>query len=198
MSKQTRKLWKAYVTEKASGRKTGEIQRGGAIKMSHFEGTVLGVDPSLRATGLAVVDIQKGGIYKLLHADTIKVPAKESVYYCLGKIAEICDQVIQAFAIDHVAVEQTIYVQNLKTAMVLGTAKGAALSVFAREALPVFEYPPLRIKQAIVGHGRASKEQVAHMATQLLGQYSWKSDDETDAAAVALCHGFTYREVIGG
>jgi len=63
----------------------------------------------------------------------------------------------------------------------------------ARRGLPVYEYPPLRVKQAVVGSGRARKEQVAAMVTQILSYSGWNGADETDAAGVALCHGFSHR-----
>jgi len=92
-----------------------------------------------------------------------------------------------------VAIEQTIYVQNFQTAQILGAARGAAIAAAAMRGLPVFEYAPLRVKQAIVGLGRASKEQVARTILSLTGTDLGTCFDESDAAAVALCHAFTWR-----
>jgi crossover junction endodeoxyribonuclease RuvC len=94
----------------------------------------------------------------------------------------------------HVALEQTIYVQNIRTAQILGAARGAAIAAAALQDLPVFEYPPLRVKQAVVGAGRASKEQMARTVMALLGHGRTLALDEADAAGVALCHAFTWRE----
>ena len=94
----------------------------------------------------------------------------------------------------HVALEQTIYVQNIRTAQILGAARGAAIAAAALQDLPVFEYPPLRVKQAVVGFGRASKEQMARTVMALLGHGRPLAADEADAAGVALCHAFTWRE----
>ena len=94
----------------------------------------------------------------------------------------------------HVALEQTIYVQNFQTAQILGAARGAAISAAALQNRPVFEYPPLRVKQAVVGAGRASKEQMARTVMALLGHGRTLALDEADAAGVALCHAFTWRE----
>ena len=88
---------------------------------------------------------------------------------CLASISRAIDEVISKYALDCVAVEQTIYVQNFQTAQILGAARGAAIAAVALRDLPIMEYPPLRIKQAVVGYGRASKEQVARTVSQLLG-----------------------------
>src|SRR5262249_17334480 len=94
----------------------------------------------------------------------------------------------------HVALEQTIYVQNFQTAQILGAARGAAIAAAALRERPVFEYPPLRGEQAVGGAGRASKEQVARTVAALLGHGRTLAPDEADAAGVALCHAFTWRE----
>jgi crossover junction endodeoxyribonuclease RuvC len=105
-------------------------------------------------------------------------------------VAEFIDG---ASGIRHVALEQTIYVQNFQTAQILGAARGAAIAAAALQGLPVFEYPPLRVKQAVSGSGRASKEQVARAVRSLLGHGRDLAADEADAAGVALCHAFTWR-----
>jgi crossover junction endodeoxyribonuclease RuvC len=84
-------------------------------------------------------------------------------------------------------------VQNFQTAQILGAARGAAIAAAAVVNLPVFEYPPLRVKQAVVGVGRASKEQVARTVMSLLGHGRALEYDQSDAAGVALCHAFTWR-----
>jgi crossover junction endodeoxyribonuclease RuvC len=94
----------------------------------------------------------------------------------------------------HVALEQTIYVQNFQTAQILGAARGAAIAAASVLGKPIFEYPPLRVKQAVVGFGRADKSQVAGITRQLLRLSAALPLDESDAAAVAFCHAFTWRE----
>ena len=192
MGKSSRQLWKDYV-EGRSVAKKGERLTNHKLSLAKFRGVILGIDPSLRGTGLAVVEFLEGGKTELKHCETIRIPAVKSSTECLASISERCEWIAKNFNIDHVAVEQTIYVQNYRTAMILGTAKGAALGILAREGFEVFEYPPLRVKQAIVGNGRASKEQVGQMVTQFLNYNNWATADETDAAGVALCHGFTHK-----
>src|SRR5690606_38364639 len=94
-------------------------------------------------------------------------------------------------SVAHVAVEETIYVQNFRTAQILGMARGAAISAAAMRGLPIHEYSPLRIKQAVVGYGRASKEQITSQMKGLLHLAHALPFDESDAAAVAACHAFT-------
>ena len=83
--------------------------------------------------------------------------------------------------------------QNFQTAQILGAARGAAITVAAMRGLPVFEYAPLRIKQAVSGTGKASKEQIARTVLSLTGLDVGKKYDASDAAAVALCHAFTWQ-----
>src|SRR5208282_5911511 len=114
-----------------------------------------------------------------------------------GALAEIHRAVTgfieSAPAIRHVALEQTIYVQNFRTAQILGAARGAAIAAAAIRGLPVFEYAPLRVKQAVTGSGRASKEQLARTLMAFLGHAETLATDESDAAGVALCHAFTWQ-----
>ena len=81
--------------------------------------------------------------------------------------------------------------QNFRTAQILGAARGAAIGQAGLRGLPVYEYPPLRIKQAVVGYGRASKEQVTRQISGLLGLEEDLPFDEADATAAALCHALT-------
>ena len=159
-----------------------------------YKGIILGIDPSLRGTGLAIIDTSLTAQFKLLHSLKITLKASLSFHQCLASIFTTIHHIIKQYPIEHVALEQTIYVQNFQTAQILGAARGAAIAAAATENKPICEYPPLRIKQAVSGHGRASKEQIHGMVTNLLNLKNNKiSLDESDAAAVALCHAFTYR-----
>ncbi|MBP9914270.1 MAG: crossover junction endodeoxyribonuclease RuvC [Opitutaceae bacterium] len=158
-----------------------------------FVGRVLGIDPSLRGTGLALVEFVSGRQPVLLRCLTVKVGAKLPMAYCLGEINRAVATLVAELRPDHVALEQTIYVQNFQTAQILGAARGAAIAAAALAQCEVFEYAPLRVKQAVVGRGHASKEQVARTVMGLLGHGRTLALDESDAAAVALCHAFTWR-----
>jgi crossover junction endodeoxyribonuclease RuvC len=159
-----------------------------------FSGRVLGIDPSLRGTGLALIEFQSGRAPVLLRCRTVSVPAKRSMAFALGEISAAVTAFLKDFEVRHVALEQTIYVQNFQTAQILGAARGAAIAAAAvRGHEEVWEYAPLRVKQAVVGAGRASKEQMARTVMALLGHGRMLASDEADAAGVALCHAFTWR-----
>lgn len=158
-----------------------------------FTGMVLGIDPSLRGSGLALIEFSQGRQPVLLRCQTVKVSPKLSMAHALGEIHRSVAAFLADFDVRHVALEQTIYVQNFQTAQILGAARGAAISAAALREKEVFEYAPLRVKQAVVGAGRASKDQMARTVMALLGHGRPLASDEADAAGVALCHAFTWR-----
>lgn len=158
---------------------------------SRFEGLILGVDPSLRGTGLAVLETnQKAAVLK--HSEVLRFPPSWKTEECIGGISQRIDQLLQKFAIELAAIEEAIYVQNYRTALTLGAARGSAIAAIVLRGVTIREYPPLRIKQALVGYGRASKEQVRRTLCQMVSGVTEKiSLDESDAAAAAACHWLT-------
>jgi len=140
------------------------------------------------------VEFAAGRSPVLLRCQTVRVPERRSMAEALAEIHRSVTAFLDGRGVRHVALEQTIYVQNIRTAQILGAARGAAIAAAALQELPVFEYPPLRVKQAVVGFGRASKEQMARTVMALLGHGRPLASDEADAAGVALCHAFTWRE----
>ena len=191
--KSNRKLWADYLEKKESNPKIVSNVLNESSLGGRFSGVVLGIDPSLRGAGFAVIHYKAGAV-ELLDRVTLKLAKKFTMMDCLGAIAKQVESLVKNYEIDHVAVEQTIYVQNFQTAQIMGAAKGAAIALVAMRGLSVFEYAPLRIKQAIVGNGRASKEQVAKMVGRFLNVDFEEAYDESDASAVALCHAFTWRD----
>ena len=191
MAKSSRQLWANYV--KRGG--TAKVASGQTVlnTPSQFKGVILGVDPSLRGSGFAVLDYANGDAIRLIEASTLKLKPSISQMECLAAIGNQVEDLINQHSIDHVAIEETIYVQNFQTAQILGAARGAAITVASMRGLPVFEYAPLRIKQAVSGTGKASKEQIARTVLSLTGHDVGKKYDASDAAAVALCHAFTWR-----
>ena len=190
--KSSRKLWTAHLAKQGTGAKTkpdqAEVRLG-----QRLSGCILGIDPSLRGSGFAVLRCDPDGNYRLLESATLKLHSRLSMFECLGAIGNQVEDFLDQHKVDHVAIEQTIYVQNFQTAQILGAARGAAIAAAAMRGLPIFEYAPLRVKQAVVGLGRASKEQVARTVLSLTGTNFNLRYDESDAAAVALCHAFTWR-----
>ncbi len=168
-------------------------QTGFTLQRPPFHGRVLGIDPSLRGTGLALIEFAPTRQPVLLRCQTLKIPASRPMSYALGEIHRAVAKFLADFDVRHVALEQTIFVQNFQTAQILGAARGAAISAAALGEKEVFEYAPLRVKQAVVGAGRASKEQMARTVMAMLGHGRPLALDEADAAGVALCHAFTWR-----
>jgi crossover junction endodeoxyribonuclease RuvC len=196
--KSSRALWTAHLkggTRVTASTTPSTRAKKTAVKSSArgVRGIILGIDPSLRGTGLAVID-SRTEPYRLLASTTVKLSTKYEAIECLGKIAEAVETMTQNFSIDQAAIEETIYVQNFRTAQAMGASRGAALSVLARLKIQVKEYAPKRIKLAVTGHGSASKEQVGKMIQSILKLSRELPLDESDAAAIALCHAFTARE----
>ncbi|MDX2079745.1 MAG: crossover junction endodeoxyribonuclease RuvC [Terrimicrobiaceae bacterium] len=149
--------------------------------------TLLSIDPSLRGTGFAVLQ-RTGSKVRCLEFGVIRNAPKLPITGCLVEIHRRLGEAIDAHAPQAVAMESVIYVQSLPTAITLGSARGAALLAAAQRGLPVHEYAPRRIKQAVVGRGAAQKEQVAFMIRALLGLTVTPPPDAADAIAVGLTH----------
>lgn len=193
----SRSLWTAKLRDGAAAMTrpaSGQTKKKSAAMVATrgAKAIILGIDPSLRGTGLAVIDT-RGATPKLLASLTVKLPAKLEPYECLGKIADAVEALATRHGVTQAAIEETIYVQNFRTAQAMGASRGAALSVLARLGATVREYAPTRIKLAVTGHGAATKEQVGRMVKAVFGLPDELPLDESDATAVALCHAYTAR-----
>jgi crossover junction endodeoxyribonuclease RuvC len=148
---------------------------------------ILGIDPGLRVTGFGVID--KAG-QKLVYVSSgcIKSNDKDSLPLRLKTLLDGIEEVIAAHKPDEAAIEKVFVNVNPQSTLLLGQARGAAISALVLAALPVAEYTALQIKQAVVGHGKAAKEQVSHMVTRLLHLPGEPSADAADALACAICH----------
>jgi len=114
----------------------------------------------------------------------------------LVNINDELNGIIKVYKPDVCAVEAVIYVQSYKTAITLGAARGAAIIAAASKGIPIFEYAPKRVKQAVVGKGAAKKEQVAFMIRALLSLEETPQSDAADALAVGLAHLYTSKETL--
>ncbi len=148
---------------------------------------VLAIDPAVRNTGYAVLDgdhkqhtVQDFGV--------IGIPRSIIQSAALGAICTGVGNLIKKWQPDEVAVEGIIYVQSHRTAISMGAARAAIMIAASNAGLPIFEYAPLKVKQAVVGNGRASKDQVAYMIRALLSLAETPPHDAADALAIAYAH----------
>jgi len=148
---------------------------------------ILGVDTSLRSTGVAVIEV-KGQQMRALAYGNIHNKPKVKHSECLAAIHREIDKLIKEFSPDEVAIEGAFFYKNAKTAMILGQARGAVLTLSALRSLPIYEYSPKTVKRAVVGVGSAQKAQVGAMVTRLLGLAEPPQEDAADALAIAICH----------
>lgn len=170
------------VNELAGGR--GAISaRPGPSRMR-----VMGVDPGSDTTGYGVIDTD-GRHHQLVEYAGIRAPARFAFSERLLIISQKLEEVIGRLRPHSCAVEETFYAVNVKSALKLGHVRGVVLVAAVRAGVEVFEYSPLEIKSALVGYGRAEKQQVQEMVRLLLGLKEPPEPlDASDALAVAICH----------
>jgi len=148
---------------------------------------ILGVDPSLRGTGYGIIKLAKPFPETLAHG-TISCPKNWERSRCLAKILQTLRDILREHQPTVCVVEGLFFAQNLKTAIVMGEARGAAMAARAEAGLDIFEIAPRKVKQAIVGYGAAQKLAVAKMVQRLLNLPKPPAPDAADALALALAH----------
>ncbi len=161
---------------------------------------VLGIDPGTATTGYALVRQRDGREIELVSYGVVRTPAQMPMPERLRKLYHELRAVIAQAKPDVAAIEELFFSRNVTTALSVGQARGVALLAAAEAGLPVYEYKPMEVKQAVVGYGGATKEQVQEMVRMLLGLAEVpRPDDAADAAAVAICHihSAPFREVVG-
>lgn len=150
---------------------------------------ILGIDPGSRITGYGIIEVE-GDRARLVAQGVIKTGAGEFAGR-LGAIFEGLQALIESWRPTEVAIENVFVSRNASSALKLGQARGAAVCAAIAQGLPVAEYSPRSVKQAIVGRGGADKVQVQHMVSVLLRLQERPAEDAADALAVALCHQHT-------
>jgi len=153
---------------------------------------VLGVDPGLTRAGYGVVEQATGRLRSIEHG-TIRADGS-TVAEQLAALRRRLAGIVDRFSPDAMAVERLFVTRNQRTAIRVGQAAGIALLVAAEAGIPVVEYGPLQVKQAIVGTGSATKDQISFMVRRLLALTELPdSADAADALALAICHLHTFR-----
>ncbi|HHB92782.1 MAG TPA: crossover junction endodeoxyribonuclease RuvC [Thioploca sp.] len=147
---------------------------------------ILGIDPGSRLTGFGIIEIDKCNS-KYITSGCIRIKSY-SIPLRLKEIYTNLTQIIEQYQPNISAIEQVFMHRNAASALKLGQARGAAIVACVQNNLPVYEYAPTQIKQAVVGKGHADKIQVQHMVKVLLALPQIPQADAADALAVALCH----------
>ncbi|MGQ1787339.1 MULTISPECIES: crossover junction endodeoxyribonuclease RuvC [unclassified Saccharicrinis] len=154
------------------------------------ERIILGVDPGTTVMGYGVLKVL-GNKATLVSMGVLELQKYDNHYIKLKKIYETIIRLCDNYHPDELAIEAPFFGKNVQSMLKLGRAQGVAMAAALSRDLPVFEYAPLKIKQAITGNGGASKEQVANFLSRYLKIESEpKYLDATDGVAAALCHFF--------
>lgn len=159
------------------------LQRGDAVMR------ILGIDPGYAIVGIGIVD------YDNLHFSpveygAINTPAGDPIEERLRQIYEDLCSLLEEYRPDAVAIEQLYFTTNQTTAIAVAQARGVLLLAAHQHGVPIFSYTPLQVKSAVVGYGKAEKQQVMEMTRRLLGLHAVpQPDDAADALAIAICHG---------
>ncbi len=150
---------------------------------------VIGIDPGTAITGYGIVQEQENGELEWIAHGVVTTPSDWDDPKRLLEIYQKLCEILSTYKPDCCAVEKLFFQKNVKTAISVGQGRGAALIAAAASELPVGEYTPLEVKQAVVGYGSADKQQVQQMVKVLLGLGEIpQPDDAADALAVAICH----------
>ena len=151
---------------------------------------ILGIDPGTRVAGYGLVDKNiKTNQITIFEAGIFTMNAKDSIGLRLANFMDQLDNLILTTKPDTIGIEQPFVGKNVKTAFAIGESRGVVLICAAKHSIPVEEYSPAQIRSTVIGHGSATKLQVANMLKmQFPNQTENLELDATDAIAVALCH----------
>jgi crossover junction endodeoxyribonuclease RuvC len=148
---------------------------------------VLGIDPGSQATGYGVIDRVGSELHWVSHG-VLRPPRSSGLAARLAALLRELAAVIEQYAPDVASVEDVFVAASPRSALVLGQARGALLAAIGAAALPLVEYAPARIKQAVAGAGRAPKDQMQRIVKRTLALASAPAVDAADALAAAICH----------
>ncbi len=156
---------------------------------------ILGVDPGSRKTGFGIINAV-GESHEYVTSGVIHLPVEEALPRRIQVLCQSLCELIRLHCPQQVAVEEVFMARNAASALKLGQARGAAIAACVAEGMAVSEYTARQIKQAVVGSGGASKEQVQHMVRALLKLPSTPQEDAADGLAAAICHAHTHASLV--
>ncbi len=161
---------------------------------------ILGIDPGTAIMGYGLIE-KKGNLLKAIEYASWRTDANTPLAERLLHLYRELDLLLSSKRPEELAVEQLFFNRNTTTALAVGHARGIVLLAAAQHGISIYEYTPLQVKQAVVGYGKAEKNQVQHMVKALLGLAAIpKPDDTADALAIAICHAHssTMQKKLGG
>lgn len=157
--------------------------------MSNTKKIILGLDPGLAITGYGIL-IKEKGQFLVVNYGVIETPVRLTFPQRLDLLHQELKQIIKKYRPDVIAVEELFFAKNVKTALVVGQARGVLVLTAIQSGADFYEYTPLQVKQALTGYGRADKNQIQQMVKIILNLKQLpKPDDAADALAIAICCG---------
>ena len=158
---------------------------------------ILGIDPGLAIVGWGLIESHRGKLRPLAYG-AITTPAHTPIESRLSIIRQDLTALIEKYKPDEMAVEELFFTNNITTGIAVAEARGIILCTAYDCGIPISEYTPMQVKQAVVGYGKAEKHQVIAMVTSLLSlPKPPKPDDTADAIAIAICHAQCRGSVMG-
>ena len=150
---------------------------------------ILGIDPGVATIGFGLVEAQRSAV-RLLQYGVITTPAGLPLSVRLHQISQDMSQLLEQLKPEEAAVEELFFSKNITTGIAVAHGRGVILLELERAGVPVYEYTPMQVKQAVAGYGGADKRQVMLMTQRLLKMREIpRPDDAADALAIAICHG---------
>jgi crossover junction endodeoxyribonuclease RuvC len=149
---------------------------------------IMGIDPGSKSTGFGLIGVE-GNRLQLIDFGAVKTKTTDTLPLRLKTIYDGISSIIIAHNPDFIAIENVFYSDNVKTALVIGHARGVAMLAGMNRQIPVAEYSPREVKQSVVGNGAPAKEQVGFMVKKILGLNGIpRPVDAADALGIAICH----------
>lgn len=149
---------------------------------------ILGIDPGVATVGFGVIEA-KGGASRMISCGAITTPAHTPLSARLAQIYNDMLELIDTFKPDAISIEELFFNTNITTGISVAHGRGVIILAGQVRDVPMYEYTPLQVKQAITGYGRADKHQMMEMVRRLLNlKTAAKPDDASDALALAICH----------
>ena len=159
---------------------------------------ILGIDPGVAIVGFGLIESDRGTL-RMLQYGAITTPAGLPLAARLAHINRDIEQLIGSFLPDEISVEELFFSKNITTGIAVAHARGVILCAAEKKKIPIYEYTPMQVKQAVAGYGLADKKQVMDMTRRLLKLKSVpRPDDAADALAIALCHARSATSLLRG